>query len=94
MVFTTKVVTDANIGYQFTPWLSTTATVNNLFNILPKYVLKPLNNEGRDLLNDPDAVKKNINAVTFNGRYSIATYDGSHFSQSGTIFLLTINCKL
>jgi iron complex outermembrane receptor protein len=94
MVFTTKVVTDANIGYQFTPWLSATATANNLFNILPRYVLKPLNDEGRAVLQDPNAVKKNINAVTFNGRYGIATYDGSHFSQSGTIFLLTINCKL
>jgi iron complex outermembrane recepter protein len=61
---------------------------------LPQYVLKPLNREGRELLQDPDAVKRNINAVTFNGRYHIATYDGSHFSQSGTIFLLTINCKL
>lgn len=94
MVFKTKVLTDANIGYQFTPWLSSTFTVNNVFNVLPKYVLKPLNSEGRNLLNDPDAVKKNINAVTFNGRYGIATYDGSHFSQSGTIFMLSINCKL
>jgi iron complex outermembrane receptor protein len=94
MVFKTKLVTDANIGYQFTPWLSSTFTVNNVFNVLPKYVLRPLNSDGRELLNDPIAVKKNINAVTFNGRYHIATYDGSHFSQSGTIFLLTINCKL
>jgi iron complex outermembrane receptor protein len=94
MVFTTKVVTDANIGYQFTPWLSATATANNLFNMLPRYVLRPLNDEGRAVLQDPDAVKRNINAVTFNGRYGIATYDGSHFSQSGTVFLLTVNCKL
>lgn len=94
MVFKTKVVTDVHIGYQFTPWLGTSFTVNNVFNILPQYILKALNSEGHAVLNDPDAVKKNINAITFNGRYHIATYDGSHFSQSGTTFLLTINCKL
>ncbi len=94
MVFQTKLVTDAYLGYQFTPWLGTSFTVNNVFNILPKYVLKALNSEGKAVLNDPEAYKKNINAVTFNGRYGIATYDGSHFSQSGTTFLLTLNCKL
>jgi iron complex outermembrane receptor protein len=94
MVFKTKLVTDAHLGYQFTPWLGSSFTVNNVFNILPQYVLKALNSEGQAVLNDAAAVKKNINAVTFNGRYSIATYDGSHFSQSGTTFMLTINCKL
>ncbi|WP_081167582.1 TonB-dependent receptor [Niastella populi] len=94
MVFQTKMVTDANIGYQFTPWLGASFAANNIFNVLPRYVLKPLNNAGRELLNDPGEVRRNVNAVTFNGRYHIATYDGSHFSQSGTCFLLSINCKL
>ncbi|THU39782.1 ferric enterobactin receptor [Niastella caeni] len=94
MVFKTKLVTDANLGYQFTPWLGASFTVNNLFNILPQYQLKALNSEGQAILQDPVAYRKNINAVTFNGRYHIATYDGSHFSQTGSTFLLTINCKL
>lgn len=94
MVFQTKLLTDAHVGYQFTSWLGATFTVNNVFNILPEYALKALNAEGQSLLKDAAAVRKNINAVTFNGRYGIATYDGSHFSQSGTMFLLTLNCKL
>lgn len=94
MVFKTKLLTDAQIGYQLTSWLGTTLTINNIFNILPEYVLKPMNAEGQALLNDKAAVRKNINAVTFNGRYGIATYDGSHFSQNGTTVLLTLNCKL
>jgi iron complex outermembrane receptor protein len=94
MEFQTKLVTDGHLSYQFAPWLSSSFTVNNIFNILPKYVLKPLNSEGQQVLNDPVAYKKNINAVTFNGRYGIATYDGSHFSQSGTTFLIAINFKL
>lgn len=94
MVFKTKLLTDVQIGYQLTSWLGTTLTVNNMFNILPEYVLKPLNAEGQALLNDKAAVRKNINAVTFNGRYGIATYDGSHFSQNGATVLLTLNCKL
>jgi len=94
MVFKPKMVTDGHLSYQFTTWLGASLSVNNMFNILPEYVLKPLNASGQQVLNDPVAFKRNINAVTFNGRYHIATYDGSHFSQSGTTFLLTINCKL
>jgi iron complex outermembrane recepter protein len=94
MVFKTKLVTDAHLSYQVNSWLGASFAVNNMFNVLPEYVLKPLNSYGQQVLNDPEAFKRNINAVTFNGRYHIATYDGSHFSQSGTTFLLTINCKL
>jgi iron complex outermembrane receptor protein len=94
MVFKTKLLTDVNIGYQFTHWLSTSLTVNNIFNILPQYTFKALNADGKAVLSDPAAVKRNINAVTFNGRYSIVTYDGSHFSQLGTTFLLSFSCRL
>jgi len=31
--------------------------------------------------------------ITFNDRYSRMTYDGSHFSQLGTIFNLSLNYK-
>jgi iron complex outermembrane receptor protein len=94
MVFKPKIVTDGHLSYQFKPWLGVSFAINNLFNVLPEYVLKPINSYGQQILNDPVALKRNINAVTFNGRYGIATYDGSHFSQSGTTFLVTINCKL
>jgi iron complex outermembrane receptor protein len=94
LVFTNKVVTDIHISYQFTRRLGASMAVNNMFNILPAYKLKALNAEGQAVLNDATQVKSNINAVTFNGRYSIVTYDGSHFSQLGTTFLATLNFKL
>jgi iron complex outermembrane receptor protein len=65
-----------------------------MLNILPEYKLKALNGEGQTVLNDAAQVKRNINAITFNGRYGIVTYDGSHFSQLGTTFLATLNFKL
>jgi iron complex outermembrane receptor protein len=92
--FQTKAVTDVNIAYQFTSRLNASIAVNNIFNITPEWKLKALNSNGDAILSDAALVKKNVNAITFNGRYSMVTYDGSHFSQLGTTFLATINFKL
>jgi iron complex outermembrane receptor protein len=92
--FQTKVLTDLNIGYQFSNRVNASIAVNNIFNITPEWKLKALNSDGDAILGDAAAVKKNINAITFNGRYSMVTYDGSHFSQLGTTFLATLNFKL
>ncbi|OQP59507.1 ferric enterobactin receptor [Niastella vici] len=92
--FKTKVLTDINIGYQFSDRVNASIAVNNIFNITPEWKLKALNSNGDAILSDAAAVKKNINAITFNGRYSMVTYDGSHFSQLGTTFLFTVNFKL
>jgi len=92
--FKTKMLTDINIGYQFGSRVSASVAVNNIFNIIPEWQLKALNSAGAAVLNDPAQVRDNVNAITFNGRYSIATYDGSHFSQLGTTFLATLNFKL
>jgi iron complex outermembrane receptor protein len=54
-----------------------------MFNVMPKWELKALNAAGEAVLADAAAVKANVNAITFNGRYSNVTYDGSHFSQLG-----------
>jgi iron complex outermembrane receptor protein len=94
LVFRSKVVTDLYASYQFCKRFSTSLAVNNMLNVLPAYQLKALNNGGQAILNDPALVKHNINAITFNGRYSIATHDGAHFSQSGATFLLTMTFKL
>lgn len=94
LVFKTKMLTDLNIGYQFGSKVGASIAVNNIFNITPKYELKALNSEGEAVLNDPVQVKNNVNAITFNGRYSMVTYDASHFSQLGTTFLATLNFKL
>ena len=94
LFFKSKVVTDTHIGYQFNQRWSVSLAVNNILNILPEYQLKALNAKGQAVLKDAAAVKQNINAITFNGRYGIVTYDGSHFSQLGTTFLATVNFKL
>jgi iron complex outermembrane receptor protein len=94
LVFKTKVLTDVTIGYQFSNRLSASVTVNNILNITPEWQLKSLNSAGDAVLSDPAAVKKNVNAITFNGRYSMVTYDASHFSQLGTTFLATLNFRL
>lgn len=94
LVFSSKVVTDLHTSYQFNHRWSASLAVNNILNILPEYKLKALNAAGQAVLNDAVQVKRNINAITFNGRYGIVTYDGSHFSQLGTTFLATLNFKL
>lgn len=92
--FQTKVVSDINIAYQFSSRINASIAVNNIFNITPEWKLKALNSNGDAILSDPELVKKNVNAITFNGRYSLVTYDGAHFSQLGTTFLATLNFKL
>jgi iron complex outermembrane receptor protein len=92
--FQTKVLTDLNIGYQFSNRINASIAVNNIFNITPEWKLKSMNSDGDAILSDAAQVKKNVNAITFNGRYSMVTYDGSHFSQLGTTFLATLNFKL
>jgi len=54
--------------------------------VLPEWKLVALDAKGETILKDPAQVKSNINNITFDGRYSIQTYNGSHFSQLGTIF--------
>jgi iron complex outermembrane receptor protein len=92
--FQTKALTDLNIGYQFSSRINASIAINNIFNIEPEWKLKSLNSNGDAVLSDAALVKKNVNAITFNGRYSMVTYDGSHFSQLGTTFLATLNFKL
>jgi iron complex outermembrane receptor protein len=92
--FQTKALTDLNIGYQFSSRINASIAINNIFNIEPEWKLKSLNTNGDAVLSDAAQVKKNVNAITFNGRYSMVTYDGSHFSQLGTTFLATLNFKL
>ncbi|HEY1200856.1 MAG TPA: TonB-dependent receptor, partial [Niastella sp.] len=92
--FQPKVVSDINIAYQFSSRINASIAVNNILNITPEWKLKALNSNGDAILADPALVKKNVNAITFNGRYSLVTYDGAHFSQLGTTFLATLNFKL
>ncbi|MDI9355976.1 MAG: TonB-dependent receptor [Chitinophagaceae bacterium] len=84
--FQPRVVTDLGFMFQFTSKLSASFTVQNLLNVLPKYELVGLTDVGKAALNDGTIKNKLVNDITFNGRYPVTTYDGSHFSQLGTTF--------
>jgi len=98
--FKTKVVTDLNLGYSFTDNISASFTVNNLFNILPEWELELTGNSS-----DPDyanaaatlsnpADKSLLEGfLAFSGRYKILLYNGSHFSQLGTVFNASVTFK-
>jgi iron complex outermembrane recepter protein len=99
-VFSTAIVTDLNVGYAFSKHISASFTVNNLFNVLPKWKLELTGNAG-----DPDyaAAKATLEDSTdkrllegflaFSGRYSILGYNGSQFSQLGTTFMGQLTFK-
>ncbi len=91
--FLTKMVTDLGINYSATENLTIQANVNNLFNILPEWEFVAENAAGQTLLNNPAAVRDQSNLITFNGRYAQTSYDGSHFSQLGTMFNLALNYR-
>ncbi len=92
-VFKTAVVTDLNIGYNFTDKISFSIAINNIFNVLPKWKLELTGNT-----TDPDyaAAKATLanqadkdlleGFLSFSGRYRILGYNGSQFSQLGTLF--------
>lgn len=82
-VFDPKVVTDLGAAIPVGSGTTLNLTIANVFNVLPKWNLVALDAAGEAILADPAQVKAKINAITFNGRYSVVTYDGSHFSQLG-----------
>ena len=91
--FKPAVVTDLGINFDITQAISFGINVNNIFNVLPKWELKALNAAGEAVLADPAQVKANSNAITFNQRYNIVTYDGSQFSQLGTTLAANLRVK-
>lgn len=91
--FSPAVVTDLNVGYNFTSKISANITVNNLFNILPKWKLEALNTAGQAVLNKPADKSLLEGFLEFSGRYKILAYNGSQFSQLGTVFNAAITFK-
>ncbi len=98
--FKTKTVTDFSLNYSLTDKVTLTFNVNNLFDVTPEWEFKALNPAGAALLADNSTnsfglTKRQVqsNLITFNQRYDIVTYDGSHFSQLGRMFNAAINVK-
>ncbi|MBX2900720.1 MAG: TonB-dependent receptor [Cyclobacteriaceae bacterium] len=91
--FIPNVVTDLGVQYNFTSNFSGSLTLQNLLNRFPEYKLKANNAAGESILANPAQVKDEVNNITFNGRYPVLTYDGSQFSQLGSMYLLQFNYK-
>ena len=91
--FSPAVVTDLNIGYNFNSKFSANFTVSNLFNVLPKWKLEALNAAGQAVLNKPADKSLLEGFLEFSGRYKILAYNGSQFSQLGTIFNAAVTFK-
>jgi iron complex outermembrane receptor protein len=101
--FKTKTVTDFAVNYELAKNLTFTFNLNNVFDVTPEWKFKPVNNvaAGQALLNSttldstygltPAQIQHNL--ITFNGRYSMVTYDGSHFSQLGRTFAASLQWR-
>ncbi len=85
-VFKTAIVTDLNVGYKFTEKVSFNVAINNILNVLPKWNLEALNPAGQAVLNNTAGRELLEGFLAFSGRYRILGYNGSQFSQLGTIF--------
>jgi iron complex outermembrane receptor protein len=92
--FSTNVVVDLGINYRMTNRTMIALNINNVFNALPQWSFKALTPAGETILADPAQVKTQSNLITFNQRYSMVTYDGSQFSQLGTIFNAALSFRL
>jgi iron complex outermembrane receptor protein len=100
VAFKAKVVSDFAVNYQFNKSTTFTLNVNNMFNVTPKWHFNALNPAGQAILDSKvvnssglTPVEVQTNLVTFNGRYSMVTYDGSQFSQLGRIFAASVNYR-
>ncbi len=92
-VFSPAVVTDLNFGYNFTEKISVNVAVNNIFNVLPKWKLELTGNSSDPNYAAAQSTLSNTanrelleGFLSFSGRYRILGYNGSQFSQLGTMF--------
>ena len=92
--FKTANVTDLGINYAATKKLSIAFNINNFLNVIPKYTIKSDGSASANaIVNNPALLRNEDLNITFDGRYNITTYDGSQFSQLGTMFSLSVNYK-
>lgn len=93
--FEPAVVTDLNVGYAFNKNFSASFTVNNLLNVLPKWKLEAIhgNPTGEAFLSNPTDKALLEGFLAFSGRYRILGYNGSQFSQLGTMFMGQLTFK-
>ncbi len=97
--FTPAVVTDLGLSYQVTPKATFSVNVNNLLNVYPKWKFVDIATGTKtafnraDINNASNKYFNEYNLITFDGRYDVTTYDGSQFSQLGTMINASLNLK-
>jgi iron complex outermembrane receptor protein len=91
--FIPKVVTDLGIIYKVSDKTTINFNIGNIFNVLPEFKVVGLTPAGEAIVKDAAKLKSEMSNITFNGRYPVTAYDGSHFSQLGTLLNLAINFK-
>ena len=89
----TVTVTDLGASFNLSKNTNLGININNLFNIMPEWKYKALNSTGEATIKNAKAISDITNLITFNGRYSNVTYDGSHFSQLGMMFNAALTVK-
>jgi iron complex outermembrane recepter protein len=101
-VFQPAVVTDLSVGYTLSKNVSVGVNINNIFNVLPKWdIVKDViagapagpTAARQAQLDNADAKALLRGFLGFSGRYDILGYNGSQFSQLGTIFNANLNIK-
>jgi iron complex outermembrane receptor protein len=98
--FKTAVVTDLNIGYDFTTRISASIGVNNIFGVLPVWELKLTGSPSDPNYAAAQATLANAankalleGFLEFSGRYRILGYNGSQFSQLGRTYQASLVFK-
>lgn len=99
--FKTKTVTDFAMNYNLTKNTTLSFNINNVLNVTPSWDFKALNANGQAIIDDKKAdavtgltpIQNQRNLITFNGRYSMMSYDGSHFSQLGRTYAASLNYR-
>jgi len=91
IVFDSKILTDIIFNYKFSETVTLVVAANNILDVLPHYNLENIPT-GADYVFPRKLSEQQIRAlIDFNGRYSLTSYDGSHFSINGTTFLVSLN---
>ena len=67
-VFSPAVLTDLNTSYELTKKLNLSFTINNIFNVLPKWDLVALNSNGQKAIDDSQAKDLIKGFLMFSGR--------------------------
>ena len=91
--FKPAVVTDLSISYNFSSKVSLTLNANNILNVVPKWDLVALNAKGEAAIKDPANKSLIRGFLGFSGRYDILGYNGSQFSQLGTVLNSQLTIK-